>query len=221
MSDMTRYYAERAPEYERIYERPERQEDLRTLEAIVSDVFLGRHVLEIACGTGYWTRFAARSAASILATDANDEVLNLAQGKDYGTCRVAFAKSDACALGGASGPFSAGLVAFWWSHVPRQDLPRFLDGFHAKLEAGSPVLVIDNVYAPGSSTPISRTDEHGNTYQIRRLADGSTHEVLKNFPDEAEFTRCLQSVASRSEFTRLTYYWLGRYVIAEDASRGV
>jgi len=39
---------------------------------------------------------------------------------------------------------------------------------------------------PGSSTPISRWDAAGNTYQARPFAGGSQHEVLKNFPDERE-----------------------------------
>ena len=46
--------------------------------------------------------------------------------------------------------------------------------------------MLDNNYVIGSSTPISRTDANGNTYQARPLQDGSTHEVLKNFPSQAE-----------------------------------
>ena len=44
------------------------------------------------------------------------------------------------------------------------------------------MVFFDNCYVEGSSTPLSRTDAAGNTYQSRRLDDGSTHEVLKNFP---------------------------------------
>ncbi len=53
--------------------------------------------------------------------------------------------------------------------------------------------MLDNKYVTGSSTPISRTDAHGNTYQNRPLKDGSTHEVLKNFPSHLQ----LQSVAEK------------------------
>jgi hypothetical protein len=45
-------------------------------------------------------------------------------------------------------------------------------------------VLLDNLYVPGSSTPISRTDETGDTYQLRALASGETFEVLKNFPTE-------------------------------------
>jgi hypothetical protein len=45
------------------------------------------------------------------------------------------------------------------------------------------VVFLDNRFVPGSSTPIAESDAEGNTYQVRTLADGSTHRVLKNFPD--------------------------------------
>src|SRR5262249_36987352 len=56
VSDMVSYYAQRAPEYDRIYDLPLWQDDLRRLEALTSRVFAGRRVFETACGTGYWTR---------------------------------------------------------------------------------------------------------------------------------------------------------------------
>ncbi len=57
-TEMTDYYAKRASEYERIYQKPERQEDLRQLQATVAGSFVGLDLLEIACGTGYWTQLA-------------------------------------------------------------------------------------------------------------------------------------------------------------------
>lgn len=53
--DLRAYYARRAVEYEAIYAQPERQADLRTLEAALPACFSGRSVLEVACGTGWWT----------------------------------------------------------------------------------------------------------------------------------------------------------------------
>jgi demethylmenaquinone methyltransferase/2-methoxy-6-polyprenyl-1,4-benzoquinol methylase len=70
---------------------------------------------------------------------------------------------------------------------------------------------MDNSFVEGSSTPISRTDEHGNTYQIRQLADGSRHEILKTFPRELDLRTSLGPWARDVEFVPLTYYWLCRY----------
>ena len=75
------YYARRAASYERIYDKPERQAELRALQAWLPGVFAGRQVLEIACGTGWWTPHGARHAASWLATDLNPETLDIARTK--------------------------------------------------------------------------------------------------------------------------------------------
>src|SRR4029079_13820719 len=67
------YYSRRAPEYERIYARPERQPDLRALEARVLGDLEGHAVLEIACGTGWCTDRIATVARSMVATDASEK----------------------------------------------------------------------------------------------------------------------------------------------------
>ena len=60
---MQDYYAARAPEYDRIYLKPERQADLGAIRQWLPTVFKGRSLLEIACGTGYWTQYLAPEAA--------------------------------------------------------------------------------------------------------------------------------------------------------------
>ena len=77
-------------------------------------------------------------------------------------------------------------------------------------------MLLDNLYVPGSSTPISRTDETGDTYQLRALGSGETFEVLKNFPTEELLRAEAAGFAEEAEFRRLDYYWLFIY---ESASR--
>src|SRR5688572_4875365 len=75
---LTDYYAARAPEYDRVYEKPERQGDLAKLRALVRETFRGADVVDIACGTGYWTEILAEVARSVVAIDINDSVLQIA-----------------------------------------------------------------------------------------------------------------------------------------------
>ena len=58
------YYAARVAEYDRVYAKPERQADLRALRRWLPDRFTGAQLLEVACGTGYWRRYATPTAAS-------------------------------------------------------------------------------------------------------------------------------------------------------------
>jgi ubiquinone/menaquinone biosynthesis C-methylase UbiE len=213
---LVRYYADRAREYERIYDKPERQSELQRLRSVVGSSFAGANVFEVACGTGYWTQVIARSAASVLAIDVNEEVLAIARSKPMGACNVVFRTEDAYNLSSEQRNHNGGFSGFWWSHVPRARMRTFLQAFHRALDPGAQVVFIDNVYAEGSSTPISRTDDHGNTFQTRRLADGSTHEVLKNFPSESELRTVIEGLGSDIQTDFLRYYWIASYRIGLD-----
>ncbi len=210
---MADYYAQRANEYERIYQKPERQADLAQLRNFAELGFAGADVLEVACGTGYWTEVLARSANSVVATDINEEVLAIARSKRLDSQKVIFQREDAYALPLFPRRFTAGLSAFWWSHIAKRQLRPFLQGFHRALDPGARVVFIDNVYVEGSSTPISRVDEQGDTYQMRQLENGSIHEVRKNFPTPAELRATVAGLASDVRLEKLRYYWILSYLL--------
>jgi demethylmenaquinone methyltransferase/2-methoxy-6-polyprenyl-1,4-benzoquinol methylase len=204
------YYAKRANEYERIYEKPERQQDLAALKKLCQKTFAGHDVLEIACGTGYWTQIVSQTAKSIVAADVNEEVLQIARAKNYG-CGVQFRRADAFDLAFRQNDFSAGLAVFWWSHLRKSEIRNFLAHFHRQFSSGARLVFVDNKFVPGSSTPISRTDGAGNTYQRRKLENGTEHEILKNFPTENEAGNFLDDSAVEVRWMELPYYWFLSY----------
>src|SRR5437868_718051 len=89
------YYSKRAREYEQVYEKPERQRELEWLRHRVPEVFRSRTVLEVACGTGYWTQYIAPSAKRVYAFDINEPVLEIAREKRIPAGKATFFKSDA------------------------------------------------------------------------------------------------------------------------------
>jgi demethylmenaquinone methyltransferase/2-methoxy-6-polyprenyl-1,4-benzoquinol methylase len=95
--------------------------------------------------------------------------------------------------------------------VPLERLPAWLDALHARLAPGAVVVMLDNRFVPGSSTPIARRDAQGNTYQLRRLDDGSTHEVLKNYPTPAQAIAALGPRARHPHWQDHRYHWWLRY----------
>ncbi len=209
------YYARRIQEYEQIYQKPERLVELSLLKAYLIKLLAGRDILEVACGTGYWTAHLAPFTRSILATDASREVLDVARAKAYPPRRVRFEQTDAYTLDTIPGAFIAGFAGFWWSHVPKARLPGFLSTFHGRLQPGAQVVFVDNQYVEGSSTPLSATDPAGNTYQERRLADGSRHRILKNFPTEADLRNAVADAATDIRVVDFTYYWCLSYMLCE------
>jgi demethylmenaquinone methyltransferase/2-methoxy-6-polyprenyl-1,4-benzoquinol methylase len=200
------YYAKRAREYEQVYEKPERQHELAWLRERIPKLFKGRSVLEVACGTGYWTQYLAPAAHRVYACDINEPVLEIAREK--GISGATFFKADAISLEGVPTGCNGAFAGFWWSHVKKSGLRQFVANLAGKVEPGAVVAILDNAWAPGSSTPISRRDADGNTYQMRTLASGEQMEVLKNFPTAAELTEAIGSVAAEAHLESLTYYWL-------------
>jgi ubiquinone/menaquinone biosynthesis C-methylase UbiE len=216
-TSLRQYYAARAREYERIYAKPERQADLTRLKELLPPMFANRRVLEVACGTGYWTQFLVRAAKSIVAVDANAETLEVANEKAWPSGRVSFSVADAYLLPAELGMFDAAFAGFWWSHVPVRERSRFLNGLDRRLLPGAKIVLLDNRFVEGSSTPISRRDDEGNTYQSRRLDDGSEHAVLKNFPSELELRADVSALGRNAQYVSLEYYWLFVYEKAAAA----
>ncbi|HEY5168409.1 MAG TPA: methyltransferase domain-containing protein [Thermoleophilia bacterium] len=218
-SELRRYYAERAAEYDLVYEKPERQADLAALRSWVPSRFTGSRVLEIACGTGYWTQSVASVAAKVVALDAAPETLALARSRPANAA-VRFLVADAYRLPGGLGRFDAALAAFWFSHVPLARRREFLRSLASVLTPGARAVLVDNRYVEGSSTPLCDRDADGNSYQLRRLADGSSHRVLKNFPTEAELRSAVADVGERFRFTAFDYYWAVEFDTLGGSRRG-
>ncbi len=213
VQDMRAYYAQRAAYYERVYVKPERQADLRAMEAALPAAFAGRRVLEVACGTGWWTPHGARDARSWLATDINPETLAVARAKPLPACvQLALADADTLAELGAQ-TFDGAFAGCWWSHVPLQRLPAWLETLHARLHPGAVVVLLDNRFVQTSNLPITRRDAQGNTYQRRTLDDGSVHEVLKNFPTRDQACAALGARARDPQWTAYAHYWVLHYTL--------
>ena len=207
-SDIKIYYGRRAAEYDRIYQLPDRQPALRELESWISGSLAGKRILELACGTGYWTRLLAQDARQMVAVDINPEMIRIARERCQSCMEVEFHVLDVYALPETLGRFDAAFMGFWWSHIPLQDIPLFLASLHVLLDKHARVVILDNHF-------VYRTDADCNTYQLRKLADGSSFEVLKNFPDSGQIQSMLSGCATGFSYRANNYYWLVQYDVAE------
>jgi ubiquinone/menaquinone biosynthesis C-methylase UbiE len=216
-TQMVSYYAARAPEYDRIYEKPERQADIADLRERLPALFSGKRVLEIACGTGFWTQFIAPQARAMVALDAAPQTMAIAAQR-VAPDKVRFVTGDAYTLPTDLGAFDAAFAGLWFSHVPRARQREFLKGLGAVLAPGAVAVLLDNRYVPGSSTPITETDADGDSYQLRPLDDGSTHRVLKNFPTSARLRQLLDGLADEWVLIELAYYWALQYRVMAQPS---
>lgn len=211
-SDIVSYYKDRANEYEKIYSKTERQSDLLLAGKILQNIFRGKEVFEIACGTGYWTNIISKTAHSILATDINETVLDIAKSKDYFSAKVEFQKAGIFNLPKMRKHESL-FGGFIWSHIRLQELNHFIDIINGLVQPGGTIVFIDNNFVEGSNLPLTGADDFSNTYQIRQLENGTTHRVLKNFPTEDFIRRLIIGKADELEFINLDYYWILKYQV--------
>jgi ubiquinone/menaquinone biosynthesis C-methylase UbiE len=215
-AELRAYYAARAPYYDAVYLKPERREGIAFLSAHLPARLFGRAVIEVACGTGYWTQHIAPAVSHLVATDVLKEPLEFARLRP-GTERVIFRQADAYALPADLGQFDAAFAGLWFSHVPVKARIPFLRGLHSLLSPDARVLLIDNNEVQLHDFPIAETDADGNTYQRRQLRDGSVHRVLKNFPSESELCDLLTPFASSVAYRNLQNLWLVEYEIRSEA----
>lgn len=212
------YYAHRAPEMEEAYAVPQRHADLQRLGKVLRDFAHGQDVLEIACGTGYWTRVMAATAHSITATDINEEMLALARSKACPSSRVNFLRDDAWTLKGVRGQFTVGVALFWWSHMPRSKVRPFLMTFHRALQPAGRVLFVDNLQEDCRWTPPVRIDAEGNTYQRRLLRTGEAFDIIKNYPSQAELRAAISELAEDARYGALDCVWVLTYRVRSEST---
>jgi len=189
LATQKRYYSERAPEYDDWWFRRRRYEleadDKARWDADVAEVeqalavFDPRgDVLELAAGTGLWTRHLARTADSVVAVDSSREVLELNAARTGGNVEYVLAdvfdwrpeaQFDVCFFG------------FWHSHVPEERLDEYWSLVRSAVRPGGRVFLVDN----GSGDP-GHARRGRSEREIRTLADGREFEIVKRWwqPDE-------------------------------------
>ncbi len=131
-------------------------------------------VLELACGTGLWTKWLLRSATSVTAVDGAPEMLALAQARVGPTPGVRFVEADLFSWR-PDRRYDAVWFGFWISHVPEERFESFWRMGADGLAPGGRVFFFDDNHrtdeelVDGPDTPIVE----------RRLHDGSRYRVIK------------------------------------------
>ena len=204
------YYTARASEYDLSagYQDPEGEKLRLPLKQIVTTAFTGLDVLEIACGTGYWTAVASTTANYVLATDASPDMVAIAKLRLEGLENVQCQVADAYDLKRVPDNFSGGFAHWWLSHVPRSRLRIFLDEFHGRLRDGARVVFVDQCWCPAEER---RLDGEGNLLEVRRLSDGRRFEIVKNFPTPNDLQELFRPYAKHAKYQEITGSWVFVY----------
>jgi len=176
------YYRQMAQEYD---ETTGQTEDLQRAFARARDLLQQlapvERMLELACGTGTWTRALLPLGRDLTAIDASPEMLALARQK-VGDAAVQFQQADLFAWQPRQ-QYDLVFFANWLSHVPPQRLDAFLGAVARAVRPGGSLAIMDQ-YAPmPEDREISVQKEGRAIYARRSLRNGQTFIIVKVFYD--------------------------------------
>ncbi len=166
VSEQIAYYRARAPEYEQgLYEDVE-----PLMRQVIDSVPAGLDVLELACGTGVWTRPLAERSRTLTAVDAAPEMISLARPRAPG---ATFVVADLLRWRPPR-RYDVVFFGFWLSHVPAERFADFWGLVDDCLADDGRAVFVDE-HLSGSDKERWLADE----IVERTLADGSTHRVRR------------------------------------------
>jgi len=212
---LRKYYNDSAKDYDVMYARrdPVWRRELEALADAMTKSLTDRRVLEVACGTGFWTEIVAKVARYVVAIDSSGKMLAIARMRKLRSSNVEYRHGDAYALAEVPGIFDAGFANFWFSHVPKSRINEFLNGLHEKLGKASAVFMADNVYVPGIGGQLVTEKGIEDTFKLRRRADGTEHRVLKNYYEYDSLVRLLSSRTRDLEVHEGKRFWWLSYTV--------
>lgn len=182
LDEQIAYYRKRAPEYDDTTGQTEElQSAFARARELLQQHALCEQVLELACGTGTWTRALLPLSHELTAIDASPEMLALARQK-VGNAFVQFQQADLFQWQPTQ-QYDLVFFANWLSHVPPQRLDAFLGTVARAVLPGGSLTMVDQ-YAPmQEDREISVQTEEGAIYANRSLLNGQTFTIVKVFYD--------------------------------------
>lgn len=191
--EQIQYYRARAPEYDETSSPTSgalaaHEEDIgRRL-----DEFAPRgRVLEIASGTGTWTRRLLRHASALTALDSSAEMHALSSKKLGNDPRVRYIEADIFSWT-PDDIYDFVFFSNWLSHVPPTGFEGFWGIVASALARDGRVFFVDQVKNAWRNDDLQEEFDHDPSVPIvrRRLEDGRAFRVVKVFwdPDELETT---------------------------------
>jgi SAM-dependent methyltransferase len=196
------YYRHRAAEYDLTsYEDVPRAD--RRIAALLDQLRPDGDILEIACGTGIWTRHLAGYARSLTALDAAPEMIALARQRvtDPGVTFVAADVLDWIPLR----RYDTVFFGFWLSHVPASAFGRFWSVVRGALASDGRVLFVDDL--PEAADRETYLAGSGEIVE-RQLQDGTRHQLVKLVRDQQALTQQLTGLGWHATMTQSGPDWL-------------
>jgi SAM-dependent methyltransferase len=209
LDEQRAYYEARAAEYDQWWERAGRYdrgpeanakwfEEAAALRADLERFDPAGDVLELACGTGLWTRELVARADRVTAVDAAREMIDINRSR-VGGDGVRYLQADLFEWAPPPAAFDVCFFGFWLSHVPETRFDDFWETVQGALRPGGRVFLVDSDRSDRSTAADHVLPEAGEDTMTRRLDDGREYRIVKRFYEPAALEQRLARVGWRVE----------------------
>lgn len=197
------YYRARAGEYDEWFLRQGRYDrgpehraqwfaEVEEVRAALERFNPAGRVLELACGTGWWTEQLVRWADEVTAVDASPEVLELNRIR-VSDPKVRRVQADLFQWLPERGAYDAVFFSFWLSHVPPELFKPFWTMVRIALKPGGRAFFVDSLRTV-ESTAKDHVLPDQDVVLERKLNDGRRFNIYKVFYNPAGLEARLTTV---------------------------
>ena len=163
-------------------------------------------VLELACGTGVFTRHIAPRVARLTAIDASPEVLAINRSR-VAAPNVEYVQADLFAWRPPE-RYQAVFFSFWLSHVPEVRFDAFWRTVSGALAPGAAAYLIDSAFDPTSGAKDHVLPGKDAGIVTRKLNDGREFRIVKVFYTPEALVARLAAAGFASDIRQTAQYFI-------------
>jgi len=215
--EQSEYYRQRAPEYDDWWFRRGRYDqgqglndrwfsDADQLERALAEFAPAGKVLELACGTGLWTRHLVGYADHLTAIDGSAEMIALNRQR-VGEGNVDYQLADLFQWQ-PSQRYDVCFFGFWLSHVPREQFAEFWEKIAKALLPGGRVFFLDSASSDRHGSPTPGAVVEGPDAMRRTLSDGRQYTIVKRFYEPLELEADLAELGFEATVSATSSYFI-------------
>jgi demethylmenaquinone methyltransferase/2-methoxy-6-polyprenyl-1,4-benzoquinol methylase len=220
LDDQIAYYRARAGEYDQWWFRTGRYDrgpsfntqwhaETAAVESALEAWLAARRpsqVLELACGTGLFTRLIAPRVERLVALDASPEVIAINRAR-VGAGNVDYHEADLFAWQPKQ-RYDAVFFSFWLSHVPEERFAGFWALVAAALAPGGSVYLIDSAFDPTSTAKDHVLPGPDTGVVTRKLNDGREFRIVKIFYEPEALAAKVKPLGWRARLAQTPRYFV-------------
>ncbi len=223
LHDQVEYYRARAGEYDEWWFRTGRydrgpefnarwQAEVAEVESDLAAWLAARRpvaALELACGTGLFTRRLAPRVAELTAVDASPEVIAINRGR-VAARNVDYVEADIFEWR-PTRKYDLVFFSFWLSHVPDDRFAAFWQGVRSALAPQGAAYLVDSAFDTMSTAkdhPVPRKDG----VVTRKLNDGREFRIVKLFYRPEDLSAKLSGIGWDADVRQTEHYFIHGHV---------